>query len=362
MSTPLSAITITSGQTITTQLELSVVALLVSNKSPFDLQVSGFGIEGAVWFYAGKETLLTTETGPAAGTIVFTAFNTTGIAPSSSGVILVQEYLNGDTLPDGTWPVSIPVQIVNTNVSASNTLSNETSAQGTIIIDMGFGTHTNLINIYNDGHCTWSVVQGTTAHTVFSINTSGNPIQIGESTDTSEVLGTLAVDGGLTTGGGVTSSGDITASGTNTIRDVNTITDSTNSSWAAISPGSSARIQNAVQVRLQIPGGTDQFTVSGTDTISNQQLSAPKFILTGSSGQYNGYVGSISRVSTGTYASNVGGHTVNHNLGAAPTNVITTGGSSTGTATTGSDTYGSTTFTATEGAGGVTMRFRAERA
>jgi hypothetical protein len=280
-------------------------------------------------------------------------------------------YYPNEAVPDtgmlGNSPIGIGGTISVTNVTA---LSNETTTVKTLIIDIGLVGNTLLYQLFSDGSASWSVMSGGTPHTVIQVNNTGNPLVLGKVGDNVEVLGGLFVDGALSVTG---TSSVATVNGTNlnasSTVSSNQYNDGSGNSVMAITPGSVTRLQTNTggTIAFQVNGAsqasisTAAFNVTPAATFSSNVTANGGFTLGGATFNYGLYTNSLSRISTGTYASAVGAHTTNHNLGAVPSNVLTTGGVSTGTATTGSDTYGATTFTSTEGAAGVTMRFRAER-
>ena len=122
----------------------------------------------------------------------------------------------------GNSPIGIGGNVATTNISS---LSNEGAASNTLVIDMGDSGFSQLLTMYNDGHCLWQVDQSGVKHQAIKIQTSGNPLQLGVSGDTSEVLGNLVVDGTLTStgdatfngaGNGVTVTNNALVSGTST--------------------------------------------------------------------------------------------------------------------------------------------------
>jgi hypothetical protein len=270
----------------------------------------------------------------------------------------------------GTYPVSLFYQTslgggtTSTSVASTNTVSNESNPINTLFIDGGPTGNLNMINIYND-HFIWSVVQGGVAHQVLKGNITGNPLQIGQVGDNAEVLGGLFVDAALSVTG-IASVGVVNATNLNASTNVSTnqYNDGSGNSVLAITPGSVTRLQTNTggTIAFQINGGNQATISAAAGMVVSNPVGANGFSLNSGSFNYGMYVGSVSRISTGTYSSTTGAKTVNHGLGAAPTNVMITGGTSTGTATSGADTYGATTFTVIDGAIGVTQRFRAERA
>jgi hypothetical protein len=175
----------------------------------------------------------------------------------------------------GNSPIGIGGTISVTNVTA---LSNETNPINTLVIDVGIPGNTLLLQIFND-HFIWSVLQSGVVHQVLKGNTSGNPLQIGQAADVSEVLGNLTVDGTAQSGtftfnnGASMASGDlalnahgITSAGliqSTTFESLN-YHDSSGNDGMVITAGATTRIQSAGQVAIQVPGGTTRFSVIST--------------------------------------------------------------------------------------------------
>jgi len=151
-------------------------------------------------------------------------------------------YLPGETVPPPFTLGNSPVGIGGTiQTSSVQTLSNETNAAKTLVIDVGLTTATLLYQLFSDGSGTWSVISGGAAHTVLQVSALANQLKLGQAGDTSEILGSMSVDqnatitgtlsvgtvtftnGALMTGGDLTlgphnivSAGNITFSGTAT--------------------------------------------------------------------------------------------------------------------------------------------------
>jgi hypothetical protein len=245
-------------------------------------------------------------------------------------------YYPNEPIPEGGVLGNSPIGIGGTIPVSNVTLSNEGNPINTLVIDMGPAGNLNVVQIWND-HFIWSVVQSGVSHTVLQGQTAGNPLLIGKSGDISEVLGNLLVDGTLnitgnstlggttalnivTVGGGLTfNGGDLTINGHNFIG-INTFT-------AGMS------------------------LTSGDFALNTHNLN--------SVGSLNLGTGSLTRMSSGTYAGSTTAHTVNHLNGGTPIQVIACGGVSTGTQSIGNDTYTSTTFKTIEGFATNTVRFQA---
>lgn len=226
-----------------------------------------------------------------------------------------------------------------------STLSFEGNASQALVIDIGQTGHTLLVTINSDGSFTWSVLQSGTAHQVLKAQTSGNPLLIGQTNDTSEVLGNFLVDGTTQL-----DAGRITTDGFGHI-DLNNDT-----SYGARDSGGTARsimrIDTLDQVQLggnSGPGGGHGAVVINSDTVAVWK------ILSGSSGVQllNGTInllaGSISRMDGGNV--NCGsGTTISHGCGQTPTVIATPHGTQPGSATVGVGNENSSTFQATIGA------------
>lgn len=107
-------------------------------------------------------------------------------------------YFPGEPVPStpalGNSPIGITGAV---QTSSVQTLSNEGNAANTLVVDIGTVTIAQLLQIYTD-HFLWQVQQSGVAHQVLKGQTSGNPLQLGQAGDITEVLGQLIVDQALT--------------------------------------------------------------------------------------------------------------------------------------------------------------------
>jgi hypothetical protein len=333
----------------------NVSAVKFTNGTPFDITYSGFGVQGTSIIPAGLEYMLYANI-KNAGYMNVVAVNNAGV--SGNGVVNMVVYDTGEAIPPGVWPVSVPTQTVSANVSTVQTLSNETSVSGTLVIDMGVPGNTNLITFYNDGHATWSVLQGGVAHQVIKINTSGNALQLGQSGDNSEVLGGLFVDQALSVTG-TSSVAVVNGTQLNASTDVSTnqYNDGSGNSVLSITPGTTTRLQTntggtiALQINAvtQVSLTASAFNVTPAATFAAAITGNGGFILGGSTNTYAMYTNGISRISAGTYSGSGSGQLVNHGLGGTPNIVLLTTKAGSSTTTYGADTYTSTQFTAATG-------------
>lgn len=171
----------------------AVFAVKLSNSSPFDLTITGFGVQGSGTIPAGTEYMLDAKI-ENLGYLNILPVNNYNV--SGTGIVNADAYLVGENVPKGTWPITIPTQTVKTTVSGASTLSNEGTPPTAQVIDIGDSHFAGLITINNDGTAVWSVdATGTVKHTIFRI--VSNPatlFQISQAGDIVEFLGQLTVD------------------------------------------------------------------------------------------------------------------------------------------------------------------------
>lgn len=125
-------------------------------------------------------------------------------------------YAPGETVPQaftlGNSPIGIGGSVTTSSVQ---TLSNELNAANTLVLDIGDTALNQLIALFTD-HFLFKVDQSGVAHAVIKGSTSGNAAQIGQTGDTSEILGSLLVDQNQTVTGTQTITGDATFNGAGT--------------------------------------------------------------------------------------------------------------------------------------------------
>src|SRR5258708_39566752 len=114
MSVPLTPISLAPG-TIPIRLTTPNLtkALLLANKSIYDLQIIGAEYAGsAEWLPSGVEDLYIPKGRSITGEVdVVVVDNRPANSPvPSSAILLVTQYLSHDTIPDGSYPATIPVQ------------------------------------------------------------------------------------------------------------------------------------------------------------------------------------------------------------------------------------------------------------
>lgn len=88
----------------------------------------------------------------------------------------------------------VPPSIVTGGLATAQILKNDNNAVGTQIIESTPSGNPQALSIFNDGSGTWSVDQSGVAHKAFTFNTSGNPLQLGQPGDITEIIGALTSD------------------------------------------------------------------------------------------------------------------------------------------------------------------------
>jgi hypothetical protein len=194
-----------SGGTIDTALGKDRGTLLVWNDSATNIHVTL--ADGSRWpIPSGWARRL--DVGPGNDPISWTQEMILPVVPPNSQVYIQSFSAAEAENIQEVYPAALVRSLSIPGSTVVATLSNEGNAAGTLVIDIGPVTLGPLIDIYND-HFNWSVDQSGTAHQVLKGQTSGNPLQIGQAGDTTEVLGFLTLDNAII--GSVTlSSGQLT--------------------------------------------------------------------------------------------------------------------------------------------------------
>lgn len=294
-------------------------------------------------------------------------------------------YEPGEKVPDTPQLGNSPIGGTS-KTSSIQTLSNEGNPINQLVLDIGDVNFASLVTIYTDGHGVWGIDQSGVKHAIFSFNTAGNPLQIGQAGDVTEVLGKFTIDQTAIVTGVLTALSVIintinSQAATNLVYNVPTgqkhslqvnsveelAIDATNvtipndnlnvtsghygkssgndvidaggasgGTWFYKGPGGAATI--AFQ---PVPGTTD-FTI---------QTDGPH-IPSGDS--YHFVVGSLSRQNGSGSTSCGAGTTISHGLGVTPALVLATPNiAQAGSATVGIGNVGSSSFQATVGAGSL---------
>lgn len=203
MSEQLAPISVMPGVLTKETLPLGIVALKVSNTSPYDLSYSGYGASGDDVIPSGVENILY---GAVYNSGVFqtTLVNNRNITPANAGVVLLVAYYSDSEVPQGSWPVSIPTSTVNvsgnTGVTTSQFLQNDTSNAGTVFIESTVGAN-QATKVTVDGIWNLSIIIAGVLHKLLTSQTSGSQLVLGQPSDIVEVASNLIADGTLSAKG-----------------------------------------------------------------------------------------------------------------------------------------------------------------
>lgn len=262
MSEPLKPIVITPGSSASVQLPdpPTIQALVISNKSQLDLLVSGLTSGGSKWLPAGIQDIFYNDGGNQ-GFLGIQSFNTANLPITQTSVVLATVYRTNEKIQQGSWPTSIPTQVVNTNAVSASTdkIDNQGNPPFTQFINV-IPNDTSTVTWYADtgGNL---VIQSDLAGvivTLLKLVAGSNPqVLLGALSALTEVVGDLKVDGNVTVAGGAIYS----PGGVNTIMAFdNTIT----------------RLQATSEIRLQVPGGSTRMTVDTSGIVNfNSGISLP---------------------------------------------------------------------------------------
>jgi len=344
MGIPQAAVPLTAGQSVSIPVSNPnrVSCIELYNGTPYDLTVSGYGVQGGGTIVAaGLGHRLFGEIHNS-GYLNMTAVNNTGA--TATGVVNLIFYEANEKLPPGQFPVTIPSQIVSAKVSGVQTLTNETSTDGAEVIDIGTVSINKLIDIFNN-HFKLSVEIAGVEHKVIVGSLTGNPVQIGQSGDTTEVLGNLTTDGNETVTGTSTITGALTATNASSlVQKANTLADIANLPGGRLGASAAGDILDAAGTEIYIksrggggfhfqsPNGSDQVTFDNVGNIAMFGFSMR--------------TGGMHDLNNG---SNLSG-TINHGLvGGTPSFVLATCNTTGSSATTGAYSYTSTQFGLTVG-------------
>ena len=317
----------------------NVAAIKLSNGTRYDLYINGFGTQGTLTIPNGTEYLLSGSV-QNSGFININPIDNYGVG--GNGIVNINVFLFGDPVPQGSWPTTIPAQVV--SVANAQTLFNTTQAFGSQIVKIRYnGNTSNQDNISMDNDGTVNIFQtpnntpvlifqvepgagavaGSVAIgpndnsgsvTLFGIvDVSGGPFNVLSGGAT--ISGGATVNGGETVNGTLTTNGNVTQAGaanTVTINGILNAVDNGSNNYFQLSPTSGQ------DVTLSLAGKT--CAVLGQLTVAqNLVTSSDVFINSGSLHFRNSQT--LTRVFYGT---GNGNGTITHNVGINPTLVIIT--------------------------------------
>lgn len=189
-------IPVTPGKPVNQQLPglAPIQAVDIANGTPFDLDYMGLGSADITVIPAGTMNRFYAKTFYS-GVANILPLNNNNV--QGTGVVNLVAYYMTENLPPGTFPITIPTQVVQATVSNVQTLSNESSSLGAEIIDIGTVNNSRLWDIFNN-RFTISIEIGGVKHTILQGSLTGNPLQLGQSGDIAEFLGSVNIDTALT--------------------------------------------------------------------------------------------------------------------------------------------------------------------
>lgn len=126
----------------------NVVGIKLSNGTRYDLHINGFGTLGDMVIPSGTEYMLSGSS-QNLGFIDLNPVDNYGVG--GQGVVNLTVFLAGDPVPQGSWPTTIPSQVINVN---NTNLINTTQLTGTQIIQITAKENTSLLDnfsVLNDG-------------------------------------------------------------------------------------------------------------------------------------------------------------------------------------------------------------------
>ncbi len=245
MAIPLAPVTLVPGVPVPVNLGNvgGIQAVKLSNGTPFDLTISGFGVQGQGIVVAGLEVLLHSEV-------------------ENTGVANIVIYLMGEKLPPGNWPVTIPTQTVQAKVSTITSLVNDGNAAGTQIIESTVtGDSASAVTLTNDGN----FVLGDVAHPG-SLTVKGGSTFNGAVTAAAAGTG-LAVTNNETVGGTLVVTGASSFNGDATVPNVLNVTNN------------GVILKSATHTIIDTTGGVDLILNAPSGTVRLRSSNADKFTM-----------------------------------------------------------------------------------
>lgn len=337
MSLTLSPVTISPGTSVSVSVSNpnSVITIIISNKAYIDAVVTGIDNAGPRWLIAGTQDRFDADAGSFNGSIGISGFNTANIPTTQVSVVLITVYYDGDVVPTGSWPVSIPSQVVNNSVAVTSSVKNDGNPAATQVVEATVtGSSGSNVVINNDGTGTISVLIAAALVQILKLAAADPVVALGAATHLVEILGNLQVDGSITQSvGGQTATYSVDSSGNLNIYSsgasgsiqlgVNNVLGVVMAAFA----GGITYLKSPTEIQFQVPQGTSTARItSGGFNIINGSLKWKSGDTLSQTHAFNG-------TGTGTYA---------HGCVAAPFAVLPM------TNVSGSQTMGFDSVTATQ--------------
>lgn len=211
----IAAVILSPGVPFSEDCPQDIIALKLSNGSPFDLTINGFGFTGPGIIPAGTEYMLYAA---AYNSGIISILPTNNVGASGNGVMNLTFYHTVDKIPSGSWPVTIPVQTVQAKVSTVTDLINDGNTAGHQFLESTVsGAPGSTWSFTNDGNSSFiGVLIANAVHKLVQIANSGNELKLGEAGNATEVLGQLLVDQIATFTGNIVANSSVL---TNVLRD-----------------------------------------------------------------------------------------------------------------------------------------------
>lgn len=217
MAIALKPVTLTPGVSSNVPLNNlgSILAIKLTNGTPFDITVSGFGFNGSGIVPAGTEYMLHAEVENSG---VISLYPVNNVGASGTGIANLTVFVIGEKLPPGNWPVTVPAQTVSAKVSTVTDLINDGNISGHQFLESTVsGAPGSTWSFTNDGNASFiGVLVANIVDKLIQISNVDPLLAIGIAGHLTEVLGSLTIDQVLTITGNMIANGGMNI---NTIRD-----------------------------------------------------------------------------------------------------------------------------------------------
>ncbi len=192
---------VAAGNTTFKTSSAGMQGLIIGNESGYSATIALDGTAFNKSLYPGTVDFFPVGTGFSGTVKIKTEGRLNNVALWPSSYLQFDAVGYAEKVNTGVYPLTLPrLTNIGNNVPVStstNAVTAEGAAINTEVIDIGPVGNLKVIDIFND-HFIWSVVQAGVAHQILKGNIAGNPLQIGQAGDVSEVLGKFTIDQLLT--------------------------------------------------------------------------------------------------------------------------------------------------------------------